>query len=217
MSKTDKSPVRNCPICGERAMSVSNEPLTVDFRDVAYVVDGFSYEACAACGEKLFRPRQLDDINRCAVSMAREDRSLLTPEQIRQLRAELGLTQVQLEDILGVGPKTVTRWEKGTVFQSAVADKFMRKLWEHPQAFGVPGASLDALRSDLSALTVDERLQLAEDLWESIRAESADVPLTPAQKAELDRRLDELEHDSDSREAWEDVRERLRTGLSHRG
>ena len=65
--------------------------------------------------------------------MAREERGLLTPEEIRRLRTDLGLRQQDLEGILGVGPKTVTRWEKGTVFQSAVADKFMRQIWTHPE------------------------------------------------------------------------------------
>lgn len=39
---------------------------------------------------------------------------------------------------------------------------------------------------DISSLTVDQRLQLVEDLWESLSP--TDVPLTPAQLHELDRR-----------------------------
>jgi hypothetical protein len=34
--------------------------------------------------------------------------------------------------LLGTGPKTVVRWEKGTVFQSATADKLMRLLAAKP-------------------------------------------------------------------------------------
>jgi putative addiction module component (TIGR02574 family) len=62
---------------------------------------------------------------------------------------------------------------------------------------------------DFSKLSIAERIQLAEDLWDSIPAEGADVPLTEAQKAELDRRLEELEHDPDAGEPWEVVRARL--------
>lgn len=62
---------------------------------------------------------------------------------------------------------------------------------------------------DFSKLSIAERIQLAEDLWDSISAEGADVPLTEAQKAELDRRLEELEHDPDAGEPWEVVRARL--------
>jgi putative addiction module component (TIGR02574 family) len=62
---------------------------------------------------------------------------------------------------------------------------------------------------DFSKLSVAERIQLAEDLWDSIPPEGADVPLTEAQKAELDRRLEELERDPDAGEPWEVVRARL--------
>lgn len=39
---------------------------------------------------------------------------------------------------------------------------------------------------DIASLTPDEKLELVEALWDSLSPE--DVPLTPAQAAELDRR-----------------------------
>ena len=69
----------------------------------------------------------------------------------------------------------------------------------------------DAMRNtefDFSKLSVAERIQLAEDLWDSI-PEAAEIPLTEAQKAELDRRLEDLERDPDAGEPWEVVRGRL--------
>ena len=61
---------------------------------------------------------------------------------------------------------------------------------------------------DFSKLSIAERIQLAEDLWDSI-PEASDVPLTEAQRAELDRRLDDLERDPDAGEPWKAVRARL--------
>jgi putative addiction module component (TIGR02574 family) len=63
--------------------------------------------------------------------------------------------------------------------------------------------------SDLLHLSVAERIQLVEDLWDSIAAESDALPLTEAQRQEIDRRL--AEHDRDPRSAipWEEVRARL--------
>jgi len=61
---------------------------------------------------------------------------------------------------------------------------------------------------DFSKLSVAERIQLAADLWDSI-PESPDIPLTDAQKAELDRRLEDLEQHPDAGEPWEIVRARL--------
>ena len=61
---------------------------------------------------------------------------------------------------------------------------------------------------DFSKLSIAERIQLAEDLWDSI-PESADIALSDAQKTELDRRLKDLEQHPDAGEPWEIVRARL--------
>ena len=46
------------------------------------------------------------------------------------------------------------------------------------------------MNAKLQALPLEERIKLVEDLWDSIAAEQQALPLTPAQRAELDRRLD---------------------------
>ena len=61
--------------------------------------------------------------------------------------------------------------------------------------------------AELRKLSVAERIQLAEDLWDSIALDPAAVPgLTDAQRQELQRRL--RAHDSDPSTAvpWEQVR-----------
>ena len=51
------------------------------------------------------------------------------------------------------------------------------------------------MNSKLRALPIDERIKLVEDLWDSIVADQQALPLTPEQRAELDRRLDAYEAD----------------------
>ena len=58
----------------------------------------------------------------------------------------------------------------------------------------------------IDRLSVEERLALVEELWDSIAESSADIPLTDAQRAELDRRLAEHEADPDDVVPWEDVK-----------
>jgi putative addiction module component (TIGR02574 family) len=45
---------------------------------------------------------------------------------------------------------------------------------------------MGATRIDISRLSPAQRLQLVEELWDSLSSE--DIPLTPAQAEELDRR-----------------------------
>ena len=55
----------------------------------------------------------------------------------------------------------------------------------------------------IDRLSVDERLALVEELWDSI---AVDLPLTDAQRAELDRRLAEHEANPDDVVLWEVVK-----------
>jgi len=64
-------------------------------------------------------------------------------------------------------------------------------------------------RSDMLKLSVPERIQLVEDIWDSIAELPQEVPLTEAQKAELDRRLDAYRQDPTGGSPWEEVRERI--------
>jgi putative addiction module component (TIGR02574 family) len=66
---------------------------------------------------------------------------------------------------------------------------------------------------DFSNLTTAERIQLAEDLWDSVAAETGGLPLTAAQQAELDRRLADLERDPGADESWESARTRIERRL----
>ena len=69
------------------------------------------------------------------------------------------------------------------------------------------------MNAKLRELPVEERIKLVEDLWDSIAADKKALPVTPEQRAELDRRLDAYEMDkNDGRPAADviaDVRRRL--------
>lgn len=62
---------------------------------------------------------------------------------------------------------------------------------------------------DLDALSTDERLDLLEELWDSLTKDPASVPLTDAQRDELDRRLDDIERNGATGIPWEEVLARL--------
>jgi len=72
---------------------------------------------------------------------------------------------------------------------------------------------LDAMKSDLRKLPLDERIQLVEDLWDSIAGDQNALPLTPEQRAELDGRLDAYEADGDPGRPAEDVIAEIRKRL----
>lgn len=66
------------------------------------------------------------------------------------------------------------------------------------------------LKVNISELSVSEKIQLAEDLWDSISTDSnADVPLRESQKEELDRRLELHRQNPQQGLSWEEVKQRL--------
>jgi putative addiction module component (TIGR02574 family) len=64
---------------------------------------------------------------------------------------------------------------------------------------------------DIGRLSLDERLRLVERLWESLAATPQSIPLTPPQRAELDRRLDSIGRDGAVGIPWDEMVTRLRT------
>jgi len=67
------------------------------------------------------------------------------------------------------------------------------------------GMSRPAL--DIETLTPAERLDLIERLWDSLSEE--DVPVTDAQREELERRLDALDREGPIGVPWEQLRDEL--------
>ena len=66
------------------------------------------------------------------------------------------------------------------------------------------------LLQELLQLTPAERIELAQELWDSIPPESEDLPsLTAEQMAEIDRRLAEHERDPGRAIPWDVVKARL--------
>ncbi len=67
--------------------------------------------------------------------------------------------------------------------------------------------------ANLNTLPIDEKIQLVEDLWDSIAEEKAVLPVTKEQKIELDSRLEAYALDGNKgREAklvFADIKKRL--------
>jgi len=63
---------------------------------------------------------------------------------------------------------------------------------------------------NIANLSSEERLRLLEELWDSLAATPEAIPLTTAQREELDRRLDDLDRDGPVGIPWEEVLQRIR-------
>lgn len=67
------------------------------------------------------------------------------------------------------------------------------------------------IQTEIIGLSVPERIQLVEDIWDSITEVPSAIPLTDAQKALLDRRLAFYQQNPDEGVPWDVVREEIRS------
>ncbi len=67
-------------------------------------------------------------------------------------------------------------------------------------------------RLKIKDLSIEERIVLVEEIWDSIVAEDEMPELTGEQKAELDRRLESYRENPNESVTWESIKTRLLSG-----
>jgi putative zinc finger/helix-turn-helix YgiT family protein len=87
---------------------------------------------CGVCGEEEYSYAQATAAARRAGEIFREQNGFLHPDEIVALRRRWGVTQAQLETALGLGRKTVARWEAGRVLQTRAIDNLLRAIDRFP-------------------------------------------------------------------------------------
>ena len=65
------------------------------------------------------------------------------------------------------------------------------------------------LPSNIQQLSIVERLQLVQDIWDSITLSPDLVPVTDQQQQELDNRLQRYNQNPDSGKSWEEVKQKF--------
>lgn len=69
------------------------------------------------------------------------------------------------------------------------------------------------LLSNLKSLSTQDKLQLVQELWDDIAAESTQLRLTASQRQLLDERLEDMAQNPDDDSSWEDARNRILKSL----
>jgi putative addiction module component (TIGR02574 family) len=66
------------------------------------------------------------------------------------------------------------------------------------------------VEQNVLALSISERIQLVEDIWDSIEQVPESIQLSEEQKMELDRRLDSYHRDPGLGSPWDVICERIK-------
>jgi len=117
-----------CHVCGAKTSRAVTRPFTTSYDGVPVRLDDVEMHECSTCGERTLSPDQLKAVSQRIKGIVRERENLLSPETIVAIRKRHKLTQPQLEGLLGVGRKVVTRWEHGTVVPAPTVDLVLRLI-----------------------------------------------------------------------------------------
>jgi len=91
---------------------------------------------CGACDNVTYRGDQISAHELAVAAKCRELGGLLWPNELENVRKKYGLTQREMEMLIGTGVKTWIRWERGKVVQSKLADTFIRMIAADPRLAG---------------------------------------------------------------------------------
>lgn len=62
---------------------------------------------------------------------------------------------------------------------------------------------------EILQLSVAERIQLVEDIWDSIALKPDDIPLTDMERQELDRRLLSYKENPNEGVSWDELKQKI--------
>jgi putative zinc finger/helix-turn-helix YgiT family protein len=149
---TERQFSKKCGKCRARAVALAAVPYTTqidhDGRKYTVTIPDLVVPRCGTCGTIVLD----EEANRQISAAFRTQAGLLSPEEIRQHRVALGLTQQALADLLGVAVSTLSRWETGAQIQQRSLDRFLRASFALPELrqalSGDLGLRLPALRDE---------------------------------------------------------------------
>lgn len=145
-----------CPCC-EKEVSYTTETVseTYPVKGEDVVVDSV-VSFCSVCGNEIWNEENDAQTVRKALDLYRQKHGLLLPQRIKEIREKYGVSQSIFARALGLGEKTITRYEGGSLQDRA--HNGLIALAEKPDAFHHLVALNKELLSDGELKTLQEKI-----------------------------------------------------------
>ena len=119
-------------MCGNDALRLDESTRTVDIEGVASEVP-FRMHWCEECGGEMALNEDLR-FNARAMRQARKKHyGLLTGQEVRGIRKQLGLSQEQAAKLFGGGPVAFSKYENDEITQSEAMDRLIWLVGTYPE------------------------------------------------------------------------------------
>jgi putative zinc finger/helix-turn-helix YgiT family protein len=124
---------RKCPTCREGVLTEAvvdyQTEMEHDGRAYDIEVPNLAVLRCDKCGSIVLPDESYERL----ADALREKAGLLFPAEIVRGREQLGLSQKDFAQMLGVAPATVSRWETGAQLQQRVMNDFLNAFFHVPE------------------------------------------------------------------------------------
>jgi HTH-type transcriptional regulator / antitoxin MqsA len=125
-----------CPVCGSEDLTAATHDLGVIYNGRKLLVSGLEHYECSVCGADPAFPEQIKSNEKRVADAKRRSQRLLTGGEIRDIREELGLSQVEAAELFGGGANAFSKYERGEVIQSLPMDRLLRVVYAHSYLLG---------------------------------------------------------------------------------
>ena len=127
--------LNECMNCGKHEVTEEIGKFVVEYSGKKDSIEDHRMR-CGACGNITYRGDQISAHEFAVAAKYRELGGLLSAKELENTRKKYSLTQREMEMLLGTGPKTWIRWERGKVVQSKLADTVIRQVAADPRITG---------------------------------------------------------------------------------
>ncbi len=116
-----------CPVCEEGVLSFVQKNVDFTYKGQTMQIQR-EVLTCSTCGESFFQTQDERAIEKVLTDRRRTIDGLLTSDEIRSIRKQFEMTQMEFARYLRVSQKTFARYESGQVTQSYAMDDLLRIL-----------------------------------------------------------------------------------------
>jgi putative zinc finger/helix-turn-helix YgiT family protein len=126
-----------CPFCEIGILEEYQEDIEFEYKGEKTILQSQKVFRCQECEESFLDPKDEREREKCLTNSRRRVDHLLTTDEIKTIRLQFQMTQVEFSHVLRVGEKTFARYENGQATQGYAMDNLLRILREYPHVLHV--------------------------------------------------------------------------------
>lgn len=126
-----------CPVCESGKMRLIKDRLRFVYKGHPQEMENVDVFHCQECGEGLLDDRTERIVEKKRTDFRKKIDGLLTSDEIREIRKQFNLSQVEFARLLKVGEKNFARYEAGMSTQNRSMDLLLRILGERPEVIEI--------------------------------------------------------------------------------